>query len=301
MNKLLIVVGATATGKTGLGIRLARRFGGEIVSADSRQVYQEMDIITGKETSDEVKIWLDSLVKPNYRFNVADYVACARPVIEDIWRRGKLPILVGGTGFYIKALVDGVATLNIKPDESLRAQLAGCSVSQLVSRLKSLDLKKWQQMNQSDRRNPRRLIRAIEVASQSTQSHPRGVTGSHPRGVMKAKKLFIGLTAPYKFLYQRIDRRVDQRVKAGAEQEARRLFKKYGQNSVLSETIGYQQWQEYFAGRISRQEAIKRWRFAEHAYARRQISWFKRDPRIKWFDIRHKKWQDEVEAYVAKS
>ena len=316
MERLLVIGGPTATGKTALGIRLAKKFQGEIISADSRQVYREMDIITGKDTDkfsifhfqfsknnfrlgyyliNGIRVWLYDLARPDYRFNVADYVACARAVVEDIWRRGKRPLLVGGTGFYLRALVDGVDTINIKPDWLLRGKLANYPVAKLAKDLQQLDPQKWRQMNASDRQNPRRLIRALEIASH--RQPPWGVRGSPPRGV-KSDQLFIGLTAPFPFLYQQIDRRVEQRVAVGAEQEAKRLFKKYGQNSVLGVTIGYQQWQDFFAGRVSRQQALRRWQSAEHAYARRQVTWFKRDRRIKWFDIRRNKWQDKAEAYV---
>ena len=130
MEKLLIICGPTATGKTKLGIKLAKKFNGEIVSADSRQVYKGMDIGTGKEVEDgkwvvdEIPIWLLDIVNPDYRFNVADYKKCADVVLDDIWKQGKLPILVGGTGFYIKAVIDGIGTMGVPPDWELRKILS---------------------------------------------------------------------------------------------------------------------------------------------------------------------------------
>lgn len=302
-NKLLVIVGPTATGKTSLGVRLAKKFAGEIVSADSRQVYRGMDIITGKDKDKGgnfqvgfywlkgVKVWLYDIVQPDYRFNAADYVRAAVPVLKDIWQRGKLPILVGGTGFYIRALADGVETINVKPDWKLRRKLSNYQTAKLSNCLQKLDPEKWRQMNLSDRQNPRRLVRAIEVARQPA-------TRRHYQSPVISRKLFIGLTAPHQFLYQRIDERVQQRVAAGAEREAKKLFKQYGQNSVLPATIGYRQWQEFFAGRVNRSETIRRWQSAERAYARRQMTWFKKDGRVIWFDIQQRKWQDEVEGDV---
>jgi len=194
MSKVLIICGPTAVGKTALGVRLAKELNGEIISADSRQVYKGMDIGTGKDLPvnpkfeilnpkqilnskfqilnyqigyyeiDGVKVWLLDIVEPDCQFSVADYVRCANSVIEDIWRRGKLPILVGGTGFYIKAIVDGIETIGVGPDWSLRRKLSNYQIIKLSNLLKKIDLEKWKRMNESDQKNPRRLVRAIEVA-----------------------------------------------------------------------------------------------------------------------------------------
>ena len=157
MNRLLVICGPTATGKTALAINLAKNFKGEIVSADSRQVYKGMDIGTGKDLPkfsifnfqfsidkkqigyfllEEVPVWLYDVVEPDYRFNVADYVECASRVIQDIWQRKKLPILVGGTGFYIKALIDGIETLGVPPDWKLREKLSNCQIVKFIERVK---------------------------------------------------------------------------------------------------------------------------------------------------------------------
>lgn len=296
MKKLLVVCGPTATGKTSLGIRLAKEFKGEIISADSRQVYKGMDVITGKESGKEVKTWLLDVVEPNEDFSVAHYVKLARQAIEDVWQRRKLPILVGGTGLYIKALIEGMATLNVPPVWPLRKKLAGWPVAKLAGKLKKLDLQKWQRMNESDRQNPRRLIRAIEIGWQGSQSQPKKP--------ISQDCLLIGLKAPFKFLYRRIDKRVAERVKAGAEAEVRRLLKKYSfTNSVLGATIGYRQWRAFFEGKANREEVIQSWQFAEHGYARRQITWFKKALRQTqgktcWFDISQPQWQDKVVKLV---
>lgn len=328
-RKLLVICGPTATGKTALAIKLAKQFNGELVSADSRQVYRGMDIGTGKdlresskykvvsikdgkeigywETLDEIKIWLLDIVNPDYQFTVADYVKCARLVIEDILKRGKLPILVGGTGFYIKGVVDGIETLGVAPDWELREKLSNLEIEKLREILEKTCPKRWRMMNESDKNNPRRLIRAIEIAQSRSTSEVEG-TPPEARGdtseVKGGNVLFIGLTAPYNILYQRTDQRVEERVKQGVEKEIERLLKMgYSwDNSVLGTTIGYREWRDYMehetcppartssrrsrAGNIEqKREVIQRWKFDEHSYARRQMTWFKKDKRIKWFDI----------------
>lgn len=290
MNKLLIICGPTATGKTKLGIDLAKKFNGEIISADSRQVYQGMDIGTGK---DDLKTWLVDVVKPDFRFNVADYKKCTDRVLADIWERGKLPIVVGGTGFYIKAIIEGIGTMGVEPDWELRAKLTNYQIDELRIALERLDPKRWQKMNESDRQNPRRLIRAIEIA-RNTPPAPR------LRWTSKTDNLFIGLKAPYDILYQRIDQRVKARVEAGLEDEIRNLLKKgYNwENSALGTTLAYSEWRGYFENQKNKEEVILRWKFDEHGYARRQMTWFKKNPKINWFDITKQNFQEEVEKKV---
>ena len=322
-NKLLVICGPTATGKTALGVRLAKKFKGEIVSADSRQVYKEMDVGTGKDLPvgaklriancelriadyqigyyqiKGVKIWLYDVVEPDHHFSVADYVKCANLVIKDIWKRKKLPILVGGTGLYIKAVIDGIETIGIPPDWKLRKKLSGYQVIRLSELLKKLDPEKWKRMNESDKKNPRRLIRAIEIALQS----PNKIQNSK----FKIQKvLFIGLTAPYKVLYERIDKRVDKRVKQGIIEEIKNLLAKgyTFENSILGETIGYKEWRECFKNskfqipNSKLEEIVQRWKYDEHAYSRRQMTWFKKDKRINWFGITKRGFKKEIEKKI---
>lgn len=316
MNKLLAIVGPTAVGKTGLGIKLAQDFGGEIVSADSRQVYQGMDIITGKDlpgfsnfnlhflnqknqqvgyySVENIPIWLLDVVKPNEKFSAADYRKLAWEVIEDIWQRKKLPIVVGGAGFYLKVLLEGVETMGIPPNWKLRKKLENCSVSELQKKLKEIDPERAQRMNESDWQNPRRLIRAIEVAQK------RENNSDLTTQIKSYQSLIIGLTAPLKILYEKINQRVKERLQAGAEEEIKALLEKgYNwENSALGETIGYREWQGFFEGRESRAEAVTKWQFAEHGYARRQITFFRKMKEIRWFDITEAEWEEKVEKLV---
>jgi len=337
-QKLLVICGPTGVGKTSLAIQLAKKFNGEIVSADSRQVYKGMDIVTGKDLAknsrfhlvsrwnlinlhvgfyevDEVKVWLYDIVKPDYRFSVADYKECADSVIEDILNRGKLPIIVGGTGFYIRALLEGVGTMGVKPDWKLREKLQRCKVSELQRMLEETCPERMRGMNESDRKNPRRLIRAIEVAnwklevgsgkvdrevgSEKQRSH---LSLHHPVSHFSSltSVLFVGLKAPFKDLYERIDQRVEERVKEGAEDEVHELLSKgYAwENSVLGTTIGYRELKEFLEGKTTKEDTVQKWKFAEHNYCRRQITWFKKNPGINWFDITLENWADKVEKLV---
>lgn len=264
-KKLMIICGPTATGKTKLGVYFARKYNGEILSADSRQVYRGMDIGTGKDLAEygSIKYWGIDLCAPDHDFNVSEYVRYAQGALADIWSRGKLPIVVGGTCLYIKELLRPSQTLHIPSNPTLRKSLEKLSVPKLQEKLQKVNHQKWDSMNFSDQKNPRRLIRAIEVTGKIASSQS-------PRN--DADVLIIGLTASYKYLYQRIDKRVEERIKNGMAEEKEKL-KKY---KKIPKTLGYGQ------------ETVEEWKYAEHAYARRQMSFFRNLSQtypIKWYNI----------------
>lgn len=315
MPKLLVICGPTATGKTALALSLAKKFHGELLSADSRQVYKGMDIATGKdlpvnaklqitnikwdgkkigfwETSDGVRIWLTDLVEPAESFSVSQWVSAAQRVVRLLWKEKKLPIVVGTAGFYIKTLLDGIETLNIPPSLKLRAELSGKNTEELFEMLGWLDSFRAAGMNKSDRKNPRRLVRAIEVALGRS---------SRPAVSKKfdADILAIGLTAPREVLCKRIDERVDERLKQGALDEVKRLLAEgvsWDKESMTG--TGYRQLRLYLEGEKTLEDAVGRWKLAEHQDGKKQMTWFKRDERIKWFDITELKWQVQVEKLV---
>ncbi|OGF99665.1 hypothetical protein A2Y99_01350, partial [Candidatus Gottesmanbacteria bacterium RBG_13_37_7] len=324
MNKLLVICGPTATGKTDSGIKLAKKFAGEIVSADSRQVYCGMDVITGKDLpvnsklnppaggqnsklniknknlwvgfreKEGIPVWLIDIVNPDYRFNVGEYKYFAEKVMENIWMRNKLPILVGGTGLYIKSLTESLADISIPPDFSLRKKLEKLNRERLAVYLKKINISRWNKMNTDDRLNPRRLIRAIEISLANKKSlRPRFNRGSG-QAKIKYKKdmLFIGLKTSNKELYRLIDHRVEKRWEKGID-EIKRLFKRgYNyQNSIINTTIGYRELGQYIEKKISIEESLKKWKFAEHGYARRQMIWFNKQQGINWFEISNKDYQ----------
>lgn len=304
MRKLLIISGPTASGKTSLASSLVKKFNGELVSADSRQIYRGMDIITGKEIDKNIKTWMVDVADPDEEFSVLRYYDLAWEAIEDIWKRGKLPILVGGTGFYIKAVLDRIDTMGIAPDWALRRKLEKLTVGQLQERLKKLNPKRWEEMNKSDRLNLRRLIRAIEIAQrkQETDSGQARMTSfweGAEATTPESSILWIGLTAPNAVLYKRIDERVDERVKMGAVKETKQLAKKFGWEIPSMTGQGYRELRGFIEKKISLEEAVKRWKFAEHEYARKQMTWFKKEKRIVWVDITEPQFDEKVEKKIA--
>lgn len=290
-KKLLIILGPTASGKTKLAVRLAPQFNAEIISADSRQVYQRMDIVTGKdkEVYNSVSVWGLDLVRPDESFSLAHWLNFTQEKIKKTWGNNKLPIVVGGIGFWIKALLKPAASVGIAPDFKLRNKLRKLSVEQLQQMLKKKDRDRFEKMNKSDKNNYRRLIRAIEIS------------GKLPTvGLSKQKKaikdyLIIGLKTDNNFLYQRIDQRVDKRVKQGAFKETEELIEKgYSSNLASMSSIGYKQVVSFFKKEKSKEEVIQAWKYAEHGYARRQMTFFKKIEGIHWFNIKQKKYEEKV-------
>lgn len=327
MKKVLVICGPTATGKTKLAVHLIKLLSstekemvGEIVSVDSRQVYQKMDIGTGKdlpsgvkliypETSlkkkgigcykvSDVRIWGYDLVSPKDDFSIASYLRKIIPVIKNIISRDKMPVLVGGSGLYLKALVDGVPTAFIPRDENLRRRLADFSSLELFEKLAQLDPEKAASLNLSDRKNPRRLIRAIEVAQWRVNNFGRKISFRLPWN-KNFDFLFIGLRPPIPVLRQRIEKRVDERLKSGFEEEVLGLLKSGIDWSYHSmDTLGYKNIKSYLAGEVKKKDMIKSWVNDEFAYAKRQITWFKKDKRINWFDISCDGWIKKVEKMM---
>lgn len=276
-EKLIVILGPTASGKTKLAIKLAKKFNGEIISADSRQVYKEMNIGTAKPSKEELKEiphHLIDIVKVNKDFNVALYKILALKKIKKIHRKGKLPFLVGGTGLYISAIVDNLEFPKIPPNKKLRKRLEKKSTKELFKIYKKLDPEGAKYI---DKKNKRRLIRAIEVSKIS----------NIPFWKQRKKKkplfeiLQIGIKINKKDLEKRIKKRVNEMIKKGLEKEAKKLIRKY-RNAPSLETIGYQEWKDYFLGKIEKKEVIKKIILHTKQYAKKQMSWFKRDERIIW-------------------
>lgn len=261
MKKILIICGPTATGKTKLAAKIAKKFSGEIISADSRQVYKGMDIVTGKDKPKGVKIYGLDLVKPDEEFSVAHFVKYAHTLINQI----RFPIIVGGTGLYLDALINPPETLTVPPNWFLRKKLETKSIRELQNQLKKLDARRWRSMNRSDQQNPRRLIRAIEVHLQGQSLQVTAGT------VLNGDIFWLGLTADKTTLNKRIEARVKQRIKAGAVKEWQRLKKKYRSDLPSMSAIGYRQLPDVAA-----------WITAEQQYSRRQLTWFKKNKQIHW-------------------
>lgn len=297
-NNLLIICGPTAVGKTALALHLSKVLDGELLSADSRQVYKGMDIVTGKDLpKDGTKIWLTDLVDPREEFSVSQWRKAAVGVMRDVWGRKKLPIVVGGTGFYIKALLDGIETIDIPRNKKLRTTLINQSASELYEILARLDSVRAANMNQSDKKNPRRLIRAIELARWKLEMG--GGKLDKEVGGGKYNILWIGLMAPWDVLRQRIEKRVKGLIEDGALDEVKKLVEAGVAWDAQSMTgIGYQKFRNYFDGKISLEEVWEKWVQADLRYAKRQMTWFKKDKRIQWFDITTPGWEEKVEKLI---
>jgi tRNA dimethylallyltransferase len=279
-RRLIAVVGATATGKTALGIDLARHLGGEIIGADSRQVYRHMDIGTAKPTPEEraaAPHHVVDLVDPDEPFSLGTWLDLARAALDDIWSRGKQPILVGGTGQYVWALVEGWRVPRVPPDPALRGELEARPPEDLLDELCRVDP---QASAFIDPRNVRRVIRALEVYAATGKPLSYWRTKEPP----EFASAILGLSLPRDELYRRIDARVGGMFEAGFVDEVRRLLEMgYGRGLPSMSGIGYREVAEHLAGERDLASAVEGTRTGTHRLARHQHAWFKEaDDRIYW-------------------
>lgn len=282
----LYIVGPTATGKTQLAISLAQQLGGEIINADSRQVYKYMDIGTAKPTREEraqVPHHLFDLLTPEKNFSLGRFLTLSRAAIDDINRRCSLPIVVGGTGQYIWALRNGWEVPAVPPDHDYRTELEAVAEEQgsqvLFQRLQLVDPRRAREL---DPRNVRRVIRALEI-HHATGIVPSAIQRESSQGV---GGVVIGLTMERNHLYDRIDRRVDQMMEDGFLHEARNLASLgYALGIGSLACPGYKELGQYLSSEVSLDDAIQRTKFQTHRLVRRQYTWFKlNDSRINWLD-----------------
>lgn len=267
---LLVIVGETASGKTALALALAKKLGGEIICADSRTVYRGMDIGTAKPSPTEqamVPHHLLDVVAPNEHFNAADFKRLATVVMKDIHKRDKLPIIVGGTGLYIDALLFNYK-FRAPADAALRQALAGKSVTELQHLLREKDI-----TLPENAKNPRHLIRALETGGQAST-----------RAQLRSNTLVIGLRLDRDTLKERITKRVDNMVRQGLAGEVERLVEQYGWEAEALKTTSYRAFRDYLMGSISLAGAKQCFIKNDLALAKRQRTWFKRNKSIHWLD-----------------
>lgn len=265
---LLVIVGQTASGKSDLSLKLAKDYGGEVVSADSWTVYKGFDIGTAKSTITQqksVKHHLIDVREPTDGFNAPLFKEMAQKSIKDIQSRGKLPVMVGGTGLYIDSVLYDFGFL---PNSGERVWLDSLSLEELKNLAPSRDI----DLSDIDTRNKRRVIRAIEAKGEKPT-----------RARLRPNTLIIGLQLSREELRKRVERRVDKMLAAGLEQEVRGLAEKYGWDIEPMKGIGYREWQEYFNGHQTLEETKARIISATMNLAKRQRTWFKRDTNIHWF------------------
>lgn len=302
LKPLVVILGPTASGKTGMALELAKKFQGELVNADSRQIYRGMDIATNKFPGTDMQkkevggktaylaggipIHLLDLADPDRNFTLADYKAAALEAIGEIQSRSRLPILAGGTGLYISAAVDNLSIPEAPPDENLRQELEKKDSAGLYGALERIDPEAADSIGRS---NKRKLIRALEVY----KATGRPFSGQKTKGEPLFHILEIGIKTPREELYEKIDGRVDEMIKTGLVEETRKLLEKYAPDIPAMSGIGYKEIGAHLRGDISLDEAAQRIKWRTHQYARRQLTWFKRDPRIHWV-----KGYEEAESLV---
>jgi len=297
LKPLIVILGPTASGKTELALKLAKKLalskfkgfkGVEIVSADSRQIYKGMDIGTAKPKYQKSNIknqkyilkikniphYLIDIIRPDRQFNVALYKKRAMGAIKAIIKRKKVPFLVGGTGLYVSAIVDNIDFPTVAPQSKLREKLEKKSIRELFKIYKKFDAIGAKFI---DKENKRRLVRAVEVC----------LITKKPFWIQREKKeplfkiLQIGLKPSKRELKKRVKKRTEEMIKSGLEKEVKKLVRKYGWTSPL-QTIGYQEWKDYFEGKISKEKVEELIVLHTLQFARRQMTWFGKDRRIHW-------------------
>lgn len=289
MNKIpvIAVVGPTASGKSDLAVEICLRFNGEAVSADSMQIYKGMDIATAKPSEAEKKgvpHHLMDFLPDTESYSVAEYQKAAGQAIADIYSRGKLPVVVGGTGLYLDTLLNNIQLTEdsnhseLREMLKLRAENKGMEV--LLAELREIDPEYAQKMHPN---NGKRILRALELWYSSGITMTKQIENSHAESPYDV--LWIGLDASDRqFLYDRINRRVDMMLEAGLEQEARDYLAR-NDTATSSQAIGCKELKPYFDGEISLGQAVENLKQATRRYAKRQLTWFRRNECIKWFYI----------------
>lgn len=286
-ERLIAIVGSTASGKSKLALFLAKNIRGEIINGDSRQVYRYMDTGTAKpseEDKDSIPHHLYDIIELDETFNLAEYQERAYRIIGDIFQRGRVPVLVGGSGLYIWSVLEGWKIPRIEPDMELRMKLAEKAnlegAGSLYQELERLDPCAAKRI---DPRNVRRLIRALEIC------YKQGCSGgSYKKEIPDFLSLIIGLKIERKQLYNRIDQRVDEMIKKGLIEEVKGILARGYSESLpaLSSAVGYKEIIKYLKNELSLEEAISRIKFETHRLARKQFAWFREeDERISWLNV----------------
>ena len=285
--KVIVICGPTASGKTSLGIKLANRINGEIISCDSMQIYKDMDIGTAKPTLEErnaAKHYLVDFVSPDKRYSVADYKKDAEETIDKIISEGKTPIIVGGTGLYLNSLVYGIEYPNIETDlkyrEELENRVLAEGLEKLYDEAAEIDPEAIKKISPNDKK---RILRILEIYHAAGKTKTEMEIESKKKGVKYDYRIFV-LNMEREKLYDRINKRVDIMIENGLEEEVRKLIEKYTKFPTAMQGLGYKEIIEYFDNKITRDEAIEKIKMESRRYAKRQITWFKSYKNAIWLD-----------------
>ena len=286
--KVIVIAGPTASGKTSLSVEVAKVLNGEIISADSMQIYQEMDIGTAKVTKEEmqgIQHYLIDIIPPSDRFSVSDFQKKAQEAIAQILEKGKVPIIVGGTGLYIEALIYGIEYPDIKINQEYREMLNQIAkttqgLQELYEKAIQIDAKAMEKISAQDQK---RIIRVLEIYHQTGKTKTELERESRRKEVPYEYHLF-GLQLDRELLYQRINQRVDKMIKQGLVEEVKRILKRYEQFPTAMQGLGYKEVVWYLKGEISYEEMIEKIKQESRRYAKRQMTWFRKYKEMIWLN-----------------
>ncbi|HIT71292.1 MAG TPA: tRNA (adenosine(37)-N6)-dimethylallyltransferase MiaA [Candidatus Scatovivens faecipullorum] len=286
--KVVVIVGPTASGKTALSIELAKRIGGEIISSDSMQIYKDMNIGTAKVTKEEmqgIKHYLIDFVPPNQRYTVSDFKKDATRAIKEILREAKIPIVVGGTGLYVNSLIYGIEYQDMQFDEEYRNKLMKIAeteegLNNLWEQAQKIDPESMKKISKKDKK---RIVRVLEIYKATGKTKTEQEILSRKKEIEYDFKIF-GISMDREQLYERINKRVDIMINQGLEKEVRNLLEKYSEFPTAMQGLGYKEVVEYFNGILTRGEMIDKIKQESRRYAKRQLTWFRRNKEIIWLD-----------------
>ena len=285
--KVIVICGPTASGKTALSIELAKKINGEIISADSMQIYKDMDIGTAKPDMEEmqgIKHYLLDFVKPDTRYSVAEFKIDATKAIEEILQKGKVPIVVGGTGLYIDTLIYGIEYNDIKIDEEYRKELEEIVEKQglevLYKKAQEIDAKAMGKISPNDKK---RIMRVLEIYKATGKTKTEQEAESRKNGIKYDYKVFA-LNMDREILYNRINHRVDIMIEKGLIEEVQKLKEKYNEFPTAMQGLGYKEVVEYLENRTTKEEMIEKIKMETRRYAKRQLTWFRKNKDTIWID-----------------
>lgn len=288
MQKVVVICGPTASGKTALSIELAKRINGEIVSADSMQIYDEMNIGTAKPDQEEmqgIKHYLIGNIKPTNRYSVSEFKKNAISAIKEIISKEKMPIVVGGTGLYVNSLVYGIDYPEIQTNLEYRKELEKIveekGLQYLFEKAIEIDKEAMKNISPNDKK---RILRVLEIYKETGKTKTELERESRKNGIPYDYKIFA-INMPREILYDRINRRVDIMIEKGLIDEVSSLYEKYGESLLTSmQAIGYKEVVEFLKGNCTKEEMIEKIKMETRRYAKRQLTWFRKIENIQWLD-----------------
>lgn len=300
-QKVIVICGPTASGKTALSIELAKKIDGEIVSCDSMQIYKEMDIGTAKPTLEEmqgIKHYMIGIISPNERYSVADYKKDAKKAIREILNKGKVPIVVGGTGLYIDSLIYEIEYQDIEFDkeyrEHLEKEVKEKGLEELYNVAKEIDPEAIEKISKNDKK---RILRILEIYHATGENKTEQERKSRQKEVEYDYKVYA-LNMDREKLYDRINKRVDKMIEEGLIQEVEKIYKKYNDFPTAMQGLGYKEVVEYLEGKLTKEEMIEKIKQETRRYAKRQLTWFRKNKQTIWLDVGKNTIQNNIEIIL---